>query len=99
VLEAQAEQLAQSGAYGLALEFALAAVRADELRESGHRVVIKIHLAEGNLIEARRAYDQCAALLASEIGVPPSEATTALLPTQLMADRGLSALGEAPGYF
>jgi hypothetical protein len=29
------------------------------LRDSAHRTVIKIHLAEGNVVEARRAYGAC----------------------------------------
>jgi len=74
VLESVAERLAQSGSYGLALEAALAALRADALRESAHRLVIRIHLAEGNVAEARRAYEQCRTLLLRDVGVEPSPA-------------------------
>ncbi len=79
VLEAEAERLMSQDAYGLALEWALAAVRAEPLRESAHRAVIRIHLAEGNLTEARRSYDRCVALFTRELGVEPSGLTAGLL--------------------
>jgi DNA-binding SARP family transcriptional activator len=79
VLEATAEQLADRGRYGLALEAALAALRADDLRESAHRAVISIHLAEGNVAEARRAYEHCRRTLRAELGIEPSSTTSALV--------------------
>lgn len=72
VLEASAVRLAAAGHYGLALESALASLGADELRESAHATVIRVHLVEGNVAEARRAYDRYAALARSELGVEPS---------------------------
>ena len=78
-LEAGADHLRTRGEFGLALEWALAAVRADPLRESAHRTVISIHLAEGNLAEARRVYVSCAALFDRELGVRPSTLTSDLL--------------------
>jgi DNA-binding SARP family transcriptional activator len=79
MLEAVAERLSQEGRYGLALEAALAALRADALRESAHRAVIRIHLAEGNVAEACRAYDTCRYVLDREVGVQPSALTRVLL--------------------
>ncbi|WP_344100771.1 AfsR/SARP family transcriptional regulator [Myceligenerans crystallogenes] len=79
VLESTAARLAASGRYGMALEFALAALRVDALRESAHRAVIAIHLAEGNIAEVRRAYDACRRTLASELGIVPSPSTDALV--------------------
>ncbi|MCL3859681.1 BTAD domain-containing putative transcriptional regulator [Actinotalea sp. K2] len=79
VLEILASQLAVQGLYGLALEAALAALRADVLRESAHRAVIRIHLAEGNRAEALHAYQECCAVLAREVGVPPSPETVRLI--------------------
>jgi DNA-binding SARP family transcriptional activator len=78
VLESNAARLASSGRYGMALEFALAALRVDILRESAHRAVMSIHLAEGNLAEVRRAYDACRRTLATELGIEPSPLTNAL---------------------
>jgi DNA-binding SARP family transcriptional activator len=95
VLERLAERLADEGAYGLALESALAAVRSDALRESAHRVVIRIHLAEGNIAEAARAYDHCARVLAHEVGVAPSDATSSLVPPRLRHDYATSAATRA----
>lgn len=79
VLESGADRLMAAGHFGLALEWALAAVRADPLRESAHRAVIRIHVGEGNLTEARRAYDACADLLRRELGVLPSARTRQVL--------------------
>lgn len=79
VLEAQAERMLAEGSYGLAMEWALAAVRADSLRESAHRVVMRIHIAEGNVVEAQRAFTRCAAALNHELGLAPSLSTSRLL--------------------
>ncbi len=78
VLEALAAQLAKREMFGFAMEAALAALRIDSLRESAHRAVIRIHLAEGNLAEARNAYEQCCVVLDREIGAGPSRATAQL---------------------
>lgn len=79
VLEGWALHLARKGDHGLALEAALAAVRTDPLRETAHRTVIEVHLAEGNLGEARRAFERCRAVLRAEIGIEPSARTRALV--------------------
>ena len=71
-LEGLAVLLAAEGAYALAVEAALAAVRADPLRESAHRALICVHLREGNRSEAARQYRTCRTLLARELGVRPS---------------------------
>ena len=74
-LEALVERLAARGRFGLALDMALAVLRSDALRESAHRSVIRVHLAEGNVGEARRAYALCCEILHRELGVVPSAAT------------------------
>ena len=79
VLETVAARLAAEGLFGMAMEAALAALRSDPLRESAHRAVIRIHLAEGNLAEAVHAYRQCQSLLARELGVAPSEEAARLV--------------------
>ncbi|NAZ86922.1 AfsR/SARP family transcriptional regulator [Kineococcus indalonis] len=78
-LEAGAEELAAAGRCGLALEAALAALRADPLRESAHRALIQVHLAEGNLVEARRAYQACELVLRHELGVGPTARTARIV--------------------
>ncbi|MGY1690619.1 AfsR/SARP family transcriptional regulator [Geodermatophilus sp. SYSU D01105] len=72
-LEAVARRLADVGRYGDALQAGYAAMRAEPLRESAHRIVIRLHLAEGNVCEALRAYEQFRQLLADELGIQPSE--------------------------
>lgn len=65
--------------FGDAVEAALSAVGVDPLRESAQRTLIKAHLAEGNICEARRSYTAFAALLAHELGVAPPTALTDLV--------------------
>jgi DNA-binding SARP family transcriptional activator len=71
-LEGVAVALADEGAYALAMEAAVAAVRAEPLRESAHRAVMTVHLREGNCSEALRHYRAFTALLERELGVRPS---------------------------
>lgn len=79
VLERWALHLAEQGDHGLALEAGLAALHTDPLRETAHRTVIRIHLLEGNVGEAKRAYARCRSILRAEIGVEPATETTALV--------------------
>jgi DNA-binding SARP family transcriptional activator len=71
-LERCATTLCDRGAYTDALAAGLGAVRSEPLRESAHRRVIAVHLAEGNQAEALRQYDGYRRLLAAELGLPPS---------------------------
>jgi DNA-binding SARP family transcriptional activator len=78
-LEAVAERLAVAGRHGEALQAAYAAVRAEPLRESAHRTVVRVHLAEGNPAEALRAFRHFSALLEREMGVRPTTQMTGLV--------------------
>jgi len=78
-LEVMADRLAAMGRWGDAVLAALAAVSADPLRESAHRAVIKVHLAEGNVAEAIRQLRRCERLMIDEVGVPPSPSLAALI--------------------
>lgn len=78
-LEAACRQLTGAGRYAQALEAGLAAVALEPLRETGHAVVICAHLAEGNLVEASRQYEQLRDLLRENLGVLPSARVRALL--------------------
>jgi DNA-binding SARP family transcriptional activator len=71
-LEALCERLTGMGWYGAAIDAGLAAVAADPLRESAHRLVVRAHLAEGNLFEARRQVRQCQQLMRRELGLDPA---------------------------
>jgi DNA-binding SARP family transcriptional activator len=78
-LEALCERLMAVGRYGEAVDAGLAAVCAEPLRESAHRVLIRAHMAEGNHAEAGRQYELCRRLLRHEVGVEPSPQLRALI--------------------
>ena len=71
-LEALALHFAHAGEHGRAIVAASAAVAGDPLRESAHRCVIEVLLAEGNWSEALRQYERFARLLQRELGLAPS---------------------------
>ena len=72
-LEALSERLAAAGRFADAIEAAMLATSAEPLRESAQRALIKAHIAEGNLTEARRSYRAYRDLMQRELGVVPSE--------------------------
>jgi DNA-binding SARP family transcriptional activator len=72
VLEALADKLLDAGRFGEAAQAAYAAVRDEPLRESAHRAVVRVHLAEGNFVEALRAYHSFREALHRELGVHPT---------------------------
>jgi DNA-binding SARP family transcriptional activator len=78
-LEAWAERLSRAGRYGEAVQAAHVAVRAEPLRETAHRALVRIHLAEGNAAEALRAYESFRTLLREEMGLAPSRLMEALV--------------------
>ncbi|MBV9823161.1 MAG: SARP family transcriptional regulator [Actinobacteria bacterium] len=71
-LEALCEQLAAVGRFGEALLAGLGAVAIEPLRESAHRRVIAVHLAEHNPVEALRQYRSYERLLLEELSLQPS---------------------------
>jgi DNA-binding SARP family transcriptional activator len=78
-LEALSERLAAVGRFADAIEAALLATSAEPLRESAQRALIKAHIAEGNLTEARRSYHAYRDLVYRELGVAPSDDFVACL--------------------
>jgi DNA-binding SARP family transcriptional activator len=70
-MESLARQLISKGLFAEAVEVAVRAVGVEPLRESAQRVLIEAHLAEGNFVEARRAYMVYTVMLAAELGVTP----------------------------
>jgi DNA-binding SARP family transcriptional activator len=78
-LETACVRLTAAGRHGEAIEAGLAAVAVEPLRESGHAVVIQAHLAEGNLVEASRQYEQLRDLLREHLGTQPSRRVRMLL--------------------
>lgn len=79
-LEAMSKRLTAAGRHGEAVAAGLAAVRAEPLRESAHRVLIDAHLAAGNRGAAQHQYEQCRRVLLDELGLEPSDALRHLLP-------------------
>src|SRR5438128_4576620 len=71
-LEAIADELAGARRYGEATETALAAVSGEPLRESAHRALIRVHMAQGNWFDALRQYDLYRDLVRSQLGLDPS---------------------------
>lgn len=78
-LEAMARHLALAGEFDAAVECGLAAIVAEPLRETSHRVLIEVHLLEGNRSEALREYDALRTLLERELGVEPDDQLTELV--------------------
>ena len=52
---------------------------AEPLRESAHRRVMQVHLAEENPSEALRQFDAVRVLLRDQLGIAPSAATRAVV--------------------
>ena len=73
-LENLARALLRQRHVAQALHVALTAVSQSPLRETSHQLVIEIHLAEGNVGEARRQFETLTRLLWSELRVRPSDA-------------------------
>ncbi len=78
-LEALSRRLVAMNRCAEAVDAAISAVSADPLRESANRVLIEAHLAEGNLVEARRAYERYRDSVSSELGVEPGEQLSSLV--------------------
>jgi len=78
-LEALSRELTAMGRYGEAVDAALTAIVAEPLRESAQRALLEAHLAESNLIEARRDFLAYRNLVRRELGVEPSVELAALV--------------------
>jgi DNA-binding SARP family transcriptional activator len=69
----------EQGDYERAITTGLAAVGGERLRESAHRELIEIYLAEGNHAEALRQYQGYRRRLRDELGLIPSPAIRSLV--------------------
>lgn len=72
-LESVCIRLTEAGEFAKAMEAGLAAVKGEPLRESAHRALIKVDLAEGNEAEALRRYRRYRRLVHDRFGIEPSE--------------------------
>jgi len=80
-LESLAKQFQTAEQYLPGLQVALAAIAVDQIRETAHRIVIEIHVAEGNVASALMHYRHYQALLEQELDVAPSQQMTRLVET------------------
>jgi len=71
-LEALTRRLCDDARFGEAVEAGLAAVAAEPLRESAQRLLIEVHLAEGNVAEARRQFESYRETLWDHLALMPS---------------------------
>lgn len=78
-LEFVCEGLAGRGEFARALDAGLAALAGEPLRESAHRALVKVHLAEGNPAEAVRQFELYRQLLRDQLGLSPSMRIVELL--------------------
>ncbi|WP_434739924.1 AfsR/SARP family transcriptional regulator [Micromonospora sp. SH-82] len=93
MLEQVAAYHLAAGRHGQALDAALEAMSAEPLRETPHRLVVRIHLAEGNAYEAVHAFYVYRDLLLRELRLEPSAAMSALLDDTLAPIRRASPAG------
>jgi len=72
-LERLAEKLTSAGRFGEAVQAVDAAIQAEPMRESAHRILMGVYLAEGNVVDALREYEAFSGMLAAELGVGPTQ--------------------------
>jgi DNA-binding SARP family transcriptional activator len=87
-LEVLTSRLVAAGDFSTAVTAALAAVRGEPLRESAHRCLAGVHLAEGNVGEALDTYRRFQRLLRTELAVEPSPQFTHLIEGLAVDHRG-----------
>jgi DNA-binding SARP family transcriptional activator len=95
-LEALCRRLTAAGRLAEAIDVGLAAVAADPLRESAHRVLIQAHLTEGNRAEAVHQCEVYRELLWSGLGVSPSAQLDTLMAAGLADPRPEAARKTTP---
>ncbi len=78
-LELLCDRLTAAERFGEAVEAGLAATKSEPLRESAHRALVRVHLAEGNRNEALQLYRRFRRLLHDELGLEPTPKMEALV--------------------
>lgn len=78
-LEAVASRLTEADRLAEAAAAALAAVRAEPLRESARAALIRVHMAEGNQSEALGEFERYRVLLRAELDIEPTTRLSQLL--------------------
>ena len=96
-LEVLSRKLAHEGRCAEAIEAALVAVAAEPLRESAQRTLIEAHLAEGNWVEGRRAFNAYRELLRRELGTePPADLAASFSAPRVLAKSFAAATKQRP---
>jgi DNA-binding SARP family transcriptional activator len=90
-LESLGEHLTAQGRLRQALEVGLAAFAREPLRESAHRLLVRIYLAEGNAFDAIRQFRLYRDLVRSRLGIEPSAQMLDLVHGLLRDEAELSA--------
>jgi DNA-binding SARP family transcriptional activator len=75
----------RTGAGGEAAGWARQAIGLEPFRETGYRLLMEAHAADGNRAEALRVYERCRRLLADELGAYPSPETESVYQRLLQA--------------
>jgi DNA-binding SARP family transcriptional activator len=96
-----AQALAAAGRVEEAARVGQEVVRDEPLQESSYRLLMDLYRASGDRAAAARVYHQCVRTLREELGVPPSDETTAayrdLTDTQPEPTDALTRAGESKG--
>jgi len=82
---ALADACLRTGAGGEAVSWAQQAIELEPFRETGYRLLMEAHAADGNRAEALRVYERCRRLLADELGAYPSPETESVYQRLLQA--------------
>lgn len=77
-LERLAKAMWQNGRFNRVEAYARRQIALDNLNEAGHRNLMRALYAQGQRTAALQQYEQCVALLAKELGVPPAIETEQL---------------------
>ena len=80
-----ADACLRTGAGGEAASWAEQAIGLEPFRETGYRLLMEAHAADGNRAEALRVYERCRRLLADELGAYPSPETESVYRRLLQA--------------
>lgn len=102
-LDALSQRLMLGGLLSRAAQTAMAAARIDPLRESTTRLLIEVHLRQGNELDAVRRFRHYEALLRREFGLMPGPALRTLIAPVMAArldqpiDSRRSQHGTHPG--
>jgi DNA-binding SARP family transcriptional activator len=90
-LESLGEHLTAQGRLRQALEVGLAVFAREPLRESAHRLLVRIYLAEGNAFDAIRQFRLCRDLVRGRLGIEPSAQMLDLVRGLLREEAAVSA--------